>query len=97
MRPIEFTDAMKLHAELVDAERAFAIYSHPASAARPMLAWVMLPLGLTIRQTIKLIMEKPLEIEPDDEYATRILMLQARRQRARAAWAAHEVELKHAG
>lgn len=77
-------------ANLADAERCYAIYASEAARERPILAWSILPLGLSTRRSVIRLLVSPPEVDADDQlYRDYLSLLVERLAQARMDWQAH--------
>ena len=83
-------EGVRLLANYADAERCLHIYLNPLSQARPSLAWLALPLGLGVTETLThLLRMDPEGDNPPDLYTNYLAIIEKRRDLALGAWHVH--------
>ena len=83
-------EGVRLLANYADAERCLHIYLNPLSQARPSLAWLALPLGLGVAETLTHLLRVEPEADiPPGLYAQYLATIKQRRDLALASWHVH--------
>lgn len=89
------TAGIRLLSEAADAERCWQIYRNPVAAARPGLAWALLPTGKGVTDTLLHLIDLPIEDDaPAQLHADYLAALTTRRDRAVAAWIAYQAPME---
>lgn len=86
---------LKLLSAVGEAERCFHIFANPLAAERPVAAWLMLPRGLGVAETLlRLAGLPPDSAEERAVHRVYLDLLAARRATAQAAWQSHLASLE---